>query len=225
MKYPPKGVMGIRHVDWVQFIITTELPAHCKWLAAYLATFMNSHKDIAYPSQARIVAETSLSKATVNRSLNLLEEEGWLGRERGGPTTTTRYFVKMPEEIEKQFEKLGGSLTERLGWSQGETRVVSQRDTNKQVKYTNIKKPLSKPDGFDEFWTSYPRKEGKKAAIRAWGKLSKKKRDAAISDVRSGRYDDTPRQYIPLPATYINGERFEDVRPGATAGNYGEGGI
>lgn len=75
-------------------------------------------------------------------------------------------------------------------------------------------------DGFDDFWRVYPRRESKIDARTAWGKL---KPDAAlrariveavVNQCRAkGWTPDLPRerkQYIPLPATWLNGEKWED---------------
>lgn len=64
-------------------------------------------------------------------------------------------------------------------------------------------------DRFNEFWAAYPRKEGKKKAQTAWRHLSQTKREAAITDCAT-RYQATEKQFIPLPTTYLHGERWND---------------
>lgn len=72
---------------------------------------------------------------------------------------------------------------------------------------------------FDKFWAVYPRHEGKQAAMKAFDKL---KPDAALLETminailkqkRSEQWAD-PR-FIPHPATWLNGRRWEDepVKP------------
>lgn len=69
-------------------------------------------------------------------------------------------------------------------------------------------------DGFAIFWTAYPRHEGKKDAMKAWNTLTpEQKFDASNSVALHVRYWEAAgrsRQYIPLPATWIRGERWED---------------
>ena len=69
---------------------------------------------------------------------------------------------------------------------------------------------------FSSFWERYPRKIGKKAAWRAWGKVKwtpelqatiMKSLDAAMS---SEQWAKDSGRYIPHAATWINGERWED---------------
>ncbi|MFC3336920.1 hypothetical protein ACFOEY_00210 [Paracandidimonas soli] len=67
---------------------------------------------------------------------------------------------------------------------------------------------------FDEFWSAWPKREAKKDARRAWDKLRPQDRIAALAAVpahiarwkREGR----ARNHIPHPATWLNGERWED---------------
>ncbi|MBQ9851750.1 MAG: hypothetical protein IJO37_02395 [Ruminiclostridium sp.] len=65
---------------------------------------------------------------------------------------------------------------------------------------------------FDLFWNAYPRKEGKKKAHKAFSKLAPSVWPLLIPAVE--KHKQRPqwqnRQYIPLPATWLNGERWED---------------
>lgn len=72
---------------------------------------------------------------------------------------------------------------------------------------------------FQAFWQAYPRKEAKKDAQAAWVKV-----DAAIAVLlsaievqrRSENWLKSKGQFIPLPATWLRGRRWEDV-PGGIA--------
>ena len=72
------------------------------------------------------------------------------------------------------------------------------------------------PDGFDRFWELYPRKEGKKAARKAWDKirpgieLQTQIRNALRQQKTSDQWTRDGGQYIPHPATWLNGERWKD---------------
>ena len=69
-------------------------------------------------------------------------------------------------------------------------------------------------DRFQDFWSRYPRKEGKAKAEKAWksGKLDAHA-DLIIADV-TARVDDratwTDPRFIPHPTTYLNQRRWED---------------
>lgn len=77
------------------------------------------------------------------------------------------------------------------------------------------------PDTFDAWWSTYPRKEGKGQAVRAY--------KAAIKDVDPDELlrltkqwvsdrADLERKFTPLPATWLNGQRWTDERPQAASG-------
>lgn len=68
--------------------------------------------------------------------------------------------------------------------------------------------------GFDEFWQLWPKREAKKDARRAWDKLSAVNKTAALAalpaHVARWRNEGRARNHIPHPATWLNGERWED---------------
>ena len=69
------------------------------------------------------------------------------------------------------------------------------------------------PDVFDEFWTLYPKKEAKGAAVRAFKAAVKKAGPDKVIDGLKAQLPAlaaTDRQFIPLPATWLNAERWAD---------------
>lgn len=68
---------------------------------------------------------------------------------------------------------------------------------------------------FDDFWILYPRHEAKKDAKKMWDRLTPAQQMEALIGLASWRkvYMARGWQYIPLPATWINGERWEDELP------------
>jgi len=62
---------------------------------------------------------------------------------------------------------------------------------------------------FEMFWRNFPRKEAKLKARIAFEKLPHRKQAKAINDCQT-RYTGIEKCFIPLPTTYLNGERFED---------------
>jgi hypothetical protein len=78
--------------------------------------------------------------------------------------------------------------------------------------------PVPEPDktGFDLFWSTFPRKIGKGAAELAWKKI---KPDATLqariiqavkAQCKSEQWRRDGGQFIPHPATWLNGKRWED---------------
>jgi len=101
---------------------------------------MNSNQDMAWPSYARIIEETGLSRATVAKYIKVLEAEGWIKRDSGNSTTNTIYFATLPEVISEEVKKIDNTIQEKLkGSSSAKLRstpakqgVVRELNTNKQ---------------------------------------------------------------------------------------------
>lgn len=83
---------------------------------------------------------------------------------------------------------------------------------NKEIATTLF----DKSNGFVQFWRAYPRKTGRLAAAKAWKVKSPPlaKCLAALSWlVKSEQWTKEGGQYIPLPATWLNQGRWDDVPP------------
>ncbi len=69
---------------------------------------------------------------------------------------------------------------------------------------------------FDDFWGMYPRRAAKKDARRAWEKIPEKTHTVilvALFEWRRIWLDRNEIEFIPHPATWLNGERWEDDFP------------
>jgi hypothetical protein len=81
---------------------------------------------------------------------------------------------------------------------------------SKEVKK---KKPLI---GFDAFWNAYPRRIGKQNAVKAWQKIGPSPDlQAVILEALKGhkateQWQRDGGQFIPHPASWLNGHRWED---------------
>lgn len=68
--------------------------------------------------------------------------------------------------------------------------------------------------GFEDFWRAYPRRVAKKDALKAWQKISAEHHgrimQAIEANKRSEQWKKDGGQFIPYPATWLNGERWED---------------
>jgi len=78
-------------------------------------------------------------------------------------------------------------------------------------------KPYSPLDQFDEFYSAYPKKVGRQAAVKAWKKLSPQPAliNRILEDLRQrveqGHWcTGKDKKYIPGPAPYLNGVMWED---------------
>jgi hypothetical protein len=69
---------------------------------------------------------------------------------------------------------------------------------------------------FEDFWTLYPRRVAKKDAARAWARTGPLQRARILTALASWRMVWEARgelQFVPHPATWLNGERWEDELP------------
>lgn len=78
--------------------------------------------------------------------------------------------------------------------------------------------PKGADDDFTSFWNQYPKKDGKGYALKAWDKAKKNKTLPHIQAVllaierekKSQKWMRDGGQYIPNPATWINGQGWEN---------------
>jgi uncharacterized protein YdaU (DUF1376 family) len=67
--------------------------------------------------------------------------------------------------------------------------------------------------GFEDFWKAYPKREGKKAAEKAW---NKERPDLAVvlkaieAQKQKPGWQDPSKQFIPQPVTWLNNQRWLD---------------
>jgi hypothetical protein len=67
---------------------------------------------------------------------------------------------------------------------------------------------------FNEFYSLYPRKQGRRAAEKSWQRLSileqQEAYDALSNHIEYWKLKQTEKDFIPHPATWINQGRWED---------------
>lgn len=88
--------------------------------------------------------------------------------------------------------------------------------TGKEVKEGNPSKPKSTPkvdECFEQFWQAYPRKVSRQNAIKAFAKVDVSI-DILLASLEkqkgSEQWQKDGGQFIPHPATWLNGRRWED---------------
>lgn len=102
--------------------------------------------------------------------------------------------------------------------NENENENVNVND-NESVNVSENEKEINNNTGdislFDLFWTSYPKKVGKEQARKAFTKLKPTAEDvdtwirAVEAQKQSRQWRDS--QFIPYPATWLNGKRWQDV--------------
>lgn len=67
---------------------------------------------------------------------------------------------------------------------------------------------------FEDFWRHYPRRVAKAEAVKAWAKMPADAREKALdalpAHIAYWEQTQTEKTFIPHPATWLRGERYED---------------
>lgn len=101
----------------------------------------------------------------------------------------------------------------------------SLKDKDKEKDKDKKNKPPISPEGFDQWWAVYPKKQDKQGAIKAFKKINPDAEllERMISSVKvwktSQQWTKDDGQYIPMPSTWLNGHRWEDEAPKVIALN------
>lgn len=103
------------------------------------------------------------------------------------------------------------------------------------IKSSETHTPAARPpavsdESFDKFWAAYPKKTAKQDAKKAWAKLKPDEEllNKIITSLerqkKTEQWTSDSGQYIPYPATWLNGRRWEDeVEPPKSTNNSGDG--
>ena len=215
-------------------------------LALKIADISNDHGDNIFPSVATLAEQTRQSERTVQYQLRRLQEIGWLilADEAYGRGHTRRYCISHDwikgadlAPISKEKGATSAPIREAKGCNPAHERV--QPDVEKGATAiapkpsVTIREPLDTPptpsaegagdERFTSFWSTYPNRKAKQAALKAWKKL--KVDDALFTAIMAGlaramKSHDWLKdggRFVPHPATWLNGRRWEDEFAAADA--------
>lgn len=102
--------------------------------------------------------------------------------------------------------------------SKKENKKEKEKEGENKIEIENKKKSYD-ADGFAAFWAAYPKKAGKADALKAWNKLApdvvlqEQMGKALEVQKQSQQWRKDGGQFIPMPATWLNGRRWEDEAP------------
>jgi hypothetical protein len=102
----------------------------------------------------------------------------------------------------------------------GERQGDGSSSASSSSSSSSNKTPKGAPAGFDEFWSAYPRKDAKPRALKAFAKVTEPLVNllSAITRQRASElWSKEGGKYIPMPATWLNDERWNDGVNVATA--------
>ena len=142
---------------------------------------------------------------------------------------------RIKEELDEYKEK--SEINSRIAQEREANRKKSKQDVNEPSRTVNETcdkthepppnhKPITKNHkpitnnqsntigDFDVFWNQYPNKTAKQAAVKAWSKL--KPNESLFNLIIDALEKQKPHfkvGFIPHPATWLNGRRWEDAIP------------
>ena len=176
-------------------------------MAAQEHSNIGKHGDYRfYPSQARMAKMVGCSDVTLRKYLKELVDNELLvvahQYDSDGRQKPNLYWLQAPKLLPEEGERILPPVVKDLP---GEGKESYDKSLNKNPLKNNIRSKQ-----FDAWYSSYPKKQSKKAALKAFMNLKPDALTACLADDLTARYKNTERKFIPLPSTYLNGERWDD---------------
>lgn len=206
---PFKKFTGIFIPDWL--LESEGVSMNAKLIYALLCRYAGEDGK-CYPSQSTLADKMKCTRRAVNNWLKELEEARMIERQRrftdDGNYTSTLYRFLMHPDMQ------GGSELNSHGSEPPFTGVVNGRShglvNHRSHKENHIEENQLRET---EIFEIYPKKAGKKAALKAISEALKEKDFEELADVVR-RYAEAMRhtepQYIPNPAKWFEEGRYDD---------------
>lgn len=192
-----------------------------------LADSADENSRQCWPSVSTIAKRSRLSERQVQYCLKDLAASGMIEIEtNAGRHGTNLYRITRPETW-------GGAKTAGVkpiapggvqSTSPGGVKPIAPEPSlepslepstcaREQLQLLSEDEVAPKTDRFDEFWEEFPKKAGKPAARKAWGKAVRKtdpEKIIAAARIYAGT-DGVRRGYVKHPQGWLNEERFNDA--------------
>ena len=200
-------------------------------LMVYACIFGFSQGGEWYTGTAGYLAEwCGCQKKYMLNLLKKMTDEGLLRkrtRDENGVTFCSYQAVTPEEGTEQQPKTQNQEYQSAPGVHKvNHPGTQSEPSNNINIIYTRESKDslvcasrCASDDGFEAFWTAYPKKKSKGQALSAWKKL---KPDSSLQALilkaveaqkRSPDWQKDKGKYIPYPATWLNAMAWEDEMP------------
>lgn len=213
--------MSFQAMAWA---VKQVLPSREKLVLLMAANYADEYGK-CWPSNARMMQDTGLTKNTITAAFKELEARGLLRiqhRSIEGVSLSNMYHLNLGavaadgDQGEGSGNDRGGSIS-AYGVGQEMTGGGSADDP-KPINEPINKEPIkdSRAREFDRFWQAYPRKTAKGAAERAWDKAARVTQPSTIIAAVEASVWPVDPQFIPHPATWLNQKRWLDEKPQRT---------
>ena len=183
-------------------------------LYAVLARYADNITHQAFPARATLAKRLECSEKTVDRAVEDLVKHGAIHKQSRGRYASALYTVITAAPSETEMS------TEQTEMSSEQTNLSSRSDRNDHLTRTTELEPeelephKAMSESFNQFWEAYPKKVQKGDARKAFAKAVNLLGDAQqiIEGAERMAADPNlpPKQFIPYPASWLNGEGWED---------------
>lgn len=172
----------------------------------------------AYPSVPTLARKCRMKERNAQYILAELVETGELATQRGkGPRGSNVYRIKLaslgvqPSAPVQTFAPLQETAPKGCNG----VRITPAMECTQTI----IEPSMNRQGGFETFWSAYPKKKAKGDAQKAWAKI--KANVELLSSILtalnvqalSEDWQKDGGKFIPYPATWLNGRRWEDEMP------------
>ena len=136
--------------------------------------------------------------------------------------------IERDNPIERERERSSSSLSNSLYINN--ISIAIEEEEREKEKEREREETQRIEDSFNRFWKLYPRKVGKKAARRAFEKVMRSgvALETLVTALErqkcSKQWTKDGVQFVPHPATWLNGERWEDEVEGGANDGFGSSG-
>jgi hypothetical protein len=224
---------------WVSVPRSIARDADLSFKALGIVTYLASHRSGFRLNRDFIISSHRDGKDSVTAGLRELREAGYLtveqartedgkladgsdyilhrtvcreNRETGNPATCSSATKR--DSLKENPTKREDSVTEVTDTLEVDQESPDEKEPDDAPAVPSVKASL--PDGFEEFWTAYPRKIAKKAAMSKYRSALKARHSAEsimsglVRSIAEWKREDRAAEFIPHPATWLNQERFTD---------------
>lgn len=185
-------------------------------LYAILDRHANKHRKV-WPGQAELAERLGCSERQVRRYLTSLRELGALEVVKRRYNGTTIYVLHKDPVGHRSPERPDQGVLSVDSDRTGESALTGHGCPPNESHLTRAKEPKICDDpvtaAFDEFWSLYPLKRSKGQARKAWPSAVKRAGGTAKIMEGAARFAADPHRdpkYTAHPATWLNGERWDD---------------
>lgn len=126
--------------------------------------------------------------------------------------TSSRYLRGIIQKFNGN-DAAGEGKKEQAGDEQKQFDLVQQSTEEVMAMNDKPKKPVRAqyPEDFEEFWKGYPKKAGKKNALREWKKLTAEEKKLAVAGIKN-HTSGKELKFMKDPERYLKGAHWDDSR-------------